>query len=116
MPIRNKFMVLLVAFIAVFIGRQILLGGPTVSLSEAPPLTGIISQSMYSVSGKGSLPIVGKDFNLKNTRYFEGDQWVATSISPVGQRLNAALVVLQKQDGIYRVVLGPGSAFDSSVL
>jgi hypothetical protein len=81
-------------------------------ISAAPALTGQISQALAtSTNGQFTMPTYGKDYTLQNTKYFDGNSWVVTTIKPLSENMNRSLVVLQKQSGVYTVVLGPGSAF-----
>jgi hypothetical protein len=93
--------------------KPILYGGTKlITLSNAPALTGQISQALASSSGgQSDMPVYGLDYSLQNTRYFAHDDWVVTTIKPLKNTMDQSVVVLEKQAGIYSVVLGPGSAF-----
>lgn len=82
-------------------------------LQEAKPLYGRIAQELAPTDG-GPTPTPEEDFLLTNTTYFEDNTWVVTGIKflPEG-RLDGGLVVLEKTDGVFNVVLGPSTSFDS---
>jgi hypothetical protein len=105
--------IVLVLLIAIASVKSIIYGGTkSVSLSSAPALTGQISQALASSSdGKLAMPIYGTDYTLQNTKYFDNNNWVVTTIKPLSNDMNRSVVVLEKQAGVYAVVLGPGSSF-----
>jgi len=81
-------------------------------ISTAPALTGQISQALAASSnGQLTMPTYGKDYRLENTKYFDDNTWVVTTIKPLNNNMNRNVVVLEKQAGVFTVVLGPGSAF-----
>lgn len=89
---------------------------PLIQLKGAPALSGQISQALASSDGNQlTLPTYGTDYTLKNTRYFENNTWVVTTITPLHSDMNSGVVVLKKEAGVYTVVLGPGSAFSRSI-
>lgn len=79
------------------------------TLKSAPALSSQISQAFTS-GGDTTLPKIGKDYQQK-LRYFDGNDWIVASVTPVGNAITPGVLVLQKQHGLYTVVLGPGSAF-----
>ena len=92
--------------------NYVVLGGAhVINLAPAPELAGQISQNLVTISNATKLPIEGTDFNLSDTHYFNNKQWVVTSITPLNNSFNAGLAVLSNQEGVYKIVLGPGSAF-----
>lgn len=103
--------IILILFIALLSVRPILFSGATsVHLPPAPILTGQISQAL--ASGKStSLPVYGRDYNLGSTTYFKDNDWVVTDILGIGENTSSGIAVLQNKNGIYQVVLGPGTAF-----
>ncbi len=108
---------ILVILLASFAARQILTGGMrVVSLGQAPPFSGLAAQSLGVGKDQSKVPVAGKDFSLKNGRYFVGDKWVVADIAPLKNNFDPGTVIIQKQNGAYSVVLGPGSDFDSSYL
>jgi hypothetical protein len=108
---------LLLLVLASLLARYLITGGATVvSLQTAPPLSGIVAQSLFSGTGRTSLPVPGKDFSLKNLHYFNGRQWAVASVVPIGNNFDPSVVVLERQSGVYRVVLGPGSSFEVTYL
>jgi len=83
-----------------------------VTIASAAPLTGQISQALAGTSGdQAVLPEAGKDYTLENVKYFDNKEWVFAGIKPVSNTIDSSDVVLQKKNGVYVVVLGPGSAF-----
>lgn len=82
-------------------------------LSLAPALTGQISQALAASTstGKFTMPAYNHDYTLVDTKYFDDNDWVVTTINPIGNSMDRSVVVLEKQAGVYSVVLGPGSAF-----
>jgi hypothetical protein len=106
---------LVLLLIAVFTIRPILLGGgQKVTLQSAPELTGQVSQA-FATTATGDLPAAGKDYKLYNTKYLENDDWIVTNFKWLNEYGNDGVIVLQKKDGIYNPMLGPGSAFPSTV-
>ena len=98
-----------VLIIFLIIGHAI---GRVTKLDKAPALAGIIAQNLYAGSGKSQMPQAGTDFNLKDTYYVQDKQWAVVKIEPTDQNTERSLAVLQKQSDFYKVVLGPGTAFD----
>lgn len=85
-----------------------------VSLHPAPALSGQIAQAAQTANTDSSLPAPGKDFTLHDVHYFSNNTWAVASFQPTNnQSFNAGLAVLQKQDGIFRVVLGPSSTLSA---
>jgi len=107
---------LIILVIAIFIVKAAVLHGPVVELQSAPPLTGVIAQSLGTSGSNRSLPVAGKDFILQNTRYFDNQSWVVTLVAPIRSNADRATVILRNNHGLYQVVLGPGTAFPSSSL
>ncbi len=106
---------IVVALIVINTTRQaILKGGSVVDLANAPQLSGVIAQSLNN-SSKASLPVPSKDFIIKSVRFFSGNTWAVAYINPTEQNFDPSYVVLQKYQGLYRVVLGPSAEFDSSI-
>lgn len=114
--IRLPLTLLTVLIVVTIIIRQTLAGAPVITLSRAAPLSGIVAQSMARGGGKTTFPIAGTDFKLSNEHYFDNNTWLVTWIIPLKVNLNQDVVVMQKVDGIYKVVLGPGGDFNSSYL
>ncbi len=109
------FSVIIVLLIALIFMRSIVFGGATpIQLNSAPALTGQISQALAS-SRTNTVAVYGKDYKLDNTIYFENKTWVVTNIVGLGT-ITDGVVVMNKQAGIYQVVLGPGSSFASTSL
>lgn len=105
--------VALIVLISVFVVQPVILqGAHTINLKSAPDLTGQISQALTSSAAPSKLPVVGPDYTLQNTNYFENKGWAVTTIVPGGAN-QRNIVVLKQTQGIYQVVLGPGTAFPS---
>ena len=103
----------LILLIAVASIKSTIYGGTkSVTLSSAPALTGQISQALASSNnGQLTMPLYGTDYTLQNTKYFNNNDWVVTTIKPITNTMNQSVVVLEKKAGVYSVVLGPGTAF-----
>ena len=94
--------------------KPILLGNAkVVTLQSAPPLSATISQAFTS-SGYTTLPVMGKDYRLQNTRYFENGEWVVTVIRGISDKVSDGYVILKQVNGVYLVALGPGSILPST--
>jgi hypothetical protein len=102
--------VLILGFaLAIFGAKALILGGSqTISLRAAPALSGVISQSLATNSS--TLPSLNTDYKIKSVIYFDNKSWAIASVS-VGS--NSSLLVLEKTNGVYVVVLGPGTAFST---
>ncbi|MEO8785262.1 MAG: hypothetical protein ABI221_03070 [Candidatus Saccharimonadales bacterium] len=87
-----------------------------IGLTKAQPLIGAASQALGVGSQSSSMPSGSKDYNLGDTKYFSNGDWAVASIIPTkNSKLTQAVVIMQKREGVFQVVLGPGTAFDSSV-
>jgi hypothetical protein len=111
---RNFFVIILLVTFGLG-AHTLILGHKVVSLPSAPELTGAVSQAIGTGSG-GEVPRPEKDFNLTNVHRFSNGEWIVATIKPTKQNADSALVVLQRLQSQYRVVLGPGAAFDNSYL
>jgi hypothetical protein len=58
---------------------------------------------------------MGKDYNLKDTNYFDNNTWLVTRLV-FTNGANDAMVVMKKEQGIFKVVLGPSSIFPDTSL
>ncbi len=107
-------LLLLVPLVVLWIARMLIIGGASpVTLRAADPLAGRISQALTSTS-QVSLPIAGKDYKIQSTNYFDNKTWVVVTIKGVNSTITDGLFVLTQVNGVYNVVLGPGTAFPSS--
>ncbi len=98
---------------AVLLTRPILFGETKpYQLQKSDPLVGRISQALTPNNG-GNPPTPGRDFTLLSTTYFENGTWVVTNIKTLDDSSGGGMVVLKETDGIFDIVLGPGTAFDS---
>jgi hypothetical protein len=102
-----------VVIVVALIIRVALLGGAAVADPKPNDIDAGVSESVLSsLSGDMS-----GDFKLSNIHYFEDKSWVVAEIRPKDVSLaESDLVVLQRQDKAYQVVLGPGSIFPLSTL
>lgn len=102
-------LILIALFCVAVPAKSIVLGGArVVSLPAGPALTGAVSQSL-AVSSSGPLPVAGKDYNLTAT-YFDNNAWAVGLIQPLNNTLNSGVVVLQKKNSVFQVVLPPSNA------
>jgi hypothetical protein len=112
--VRSWVIVLGSVLVASLLVRQALTGGlRVVSLDSAPAFSGLVAQSL---GGQSEMPVPGRDFNLKDVKYFEDNSWIVADVAPINKKSDPGTVVIHKQNGALVVVLGPGSDFDSSFL
>lgn len=108
-----SFIFLAIVIAGSLVARHLILGSaPYARLQTASPLAAYVAPSL--VTGSGYMPQEGKDFNITGTHYYDDKRWVVVSINSTGKS-NRAFLVLQKMNGTYAVVLGPGSSFPSDV-
>lgn len=108
---------LVVLVVATLVVRQLLTGGlSVVHLKSAPPLTGVVAQSLGQTAQDKKLPVPNKDFQLENVRYFDNRSWVVANVISVKGKTDPALIVLKQFGATYQVVLGPGTAFSADYL
>ncbi len=117
MTTRRKIVIIsvfIVPLFALWVTKLLILGGANqVTLQSADPLVGRISQALTSTDRVG-LPIAGRDYTLKNTKYFDNNGWVVVSVKGKNNTITDGLFVLKQTNGVYSVVLGPGTSFPSS--
>jgi hypothetical protein len=89
--------------------KKDILGASYVHLTAASPLSGVVSQSLGGMSGVSNLPVEGKDYSL-SLQYFDSKTWAVGLIKPLNNSLNASTIVLQKQQGTFKPIIGPASA------
>ncbi len=92
------------------IGRHLILGGAPVVFLKVDPISDQVAKSLQG-SGGGYLPILGKDYVIKNTKYFENKQWVVVSTQPVGTASDALIIIFHKNGNSYEVTVGPTNFF-----
>jgi hypothetical protein len=111
-----KTMVFLVGIIIVaFVVKSIVLGGkPVIGLSSAPALAGPISRSLGPFSQNSPILQPDKDYRIRSARYFDNKKWVVVNIVPVDNKINPAISVLKKINGVYQTILGPAGSFSYS--
>ena len=103
--------------IVTYVARSLILGGATVAtLQPGPALSGTVAQSLSTSGNNASMPRAGKDFNLKIVRYFDSNSWVVVSAASPNKTNETNTVILQRIDGMYQAVLGPGTAFPNGYL
>lgn len=84
---------------------------PYTKLDSAPPLAGQVAQALQTAGNRGRIPVPEKDFTLSNVKYFDNGTWAVVDFKPVNpDAFNAGVAILQKQEGVFRVVLGPSSS------
>jgi hypothetical protein len=88
-------------------------GASVVSLSSEPALYGQVSQALISANTPVLKP--NKDYRLQ-VKYFSSNNWAVATILPNNNSLNQGVIILQKQSGVFKVVLGPGSSFPRPIL
>jgi hypothetical protein len=111
----KKVLVVGIVFLLLVNTRTIVLGHYSqVQLDAATGITGQVSQAFTS-GGSTTLPVYNQDFTLSNTRYFENNAWVVTTIVPKKNDFNQSFLVMQKKNGVYVPILGPGTAFPRTV-
>lgn len=94
--------------------HYVVLGGAhKIKLPPAPPLVGQIEQVLRQNSD-GSLKKNGVDFSL-NSQYFENKTWVVVDIQGL-RHSQSGYVIMKKNDGVYQVISGPGTALASTQL
>jgi hypothetical protein len=82
-----------------------------VTLSSAPALGGQVAQALQTAGQANSIPVPGKDFTLSNVKYFSNGTWAVVDIKPTDPNaFNKSIAILQKQQGVFRVILGPSSS------
>lgn len=120
---QNVFYARLVVFSVVLLGvafgvKALVLQGATqvVSLGSAPALSGEISQSLIKAGADNSVPKLNKDFSISQANYFENHEWAVATIKSTSKESNGAFVVLQRMNGVYKIILGPGTAFPNVYL
>lgn len=112
--IKTTAVLLVVVAVTLMVKSILLQGAPVVKLEPAPALAGSISQSLGTSGGKASLQVAGKDYSLRDIRYFSDGQWAAVTVVPTHSKGDTVVVVLEKIKGDYQAVLGPGNLFSSS--
>lgn len=83
-------------------------------LPSASALSNSVASSLTS-SGSNSLPTPNKDFLITDTKYFNNNQWVVVTVKENNTHSDTAYEVLEKINGVYTVVLGPGTSFSQDV-
>lgn len=102
---------------ATMVVHRLILGGTLVKLKAGTTMSGVVSQSLVgSNNDSDALPAVGKDYTIDSIRYFDDSNWAVASITQTGGSQNSALLILQREKGMYQPMLGPGTAFSSSYL
>lgn len=110
----TRILFLLILLVASLFAKHVILGGMYLtSLKAAPPLAGSIAPSLASAGSKNTLPQAGKDFKILKVNYFDNQQWAVVLVAHIPD-MNSATLLLQKLNGVYAVVLGPGTTFPAS--
>jgi hypothetical protein len=107
---------LAICILSSFLSRDYLLSGAQeINLARAESLDGVASQSLAnSAISSSALPAINKDFEVKEVRYFNNQDWVALKIGSLQVEADPAILILKKQSGMYMPVLGPGTAFSEN--
>lgn len=103
------------AIAALLVPSIVLSGAHAITLRDAPQLTGQVAQALANSQKAGSVPETGKAFTLSSVDYFENNTWAVASIKGDQRNVTDGIAVLQLREGIFQVVVGPGTAFPSSV-
>jgi hypothetical protein len=98
--------------VSLFAKTSILRGAHMVSLQSAPALAASVAPSLAQSDSKG-VPVPEKDFEITGSAYFDNKDWVVVNIQSLPDK-NPAVVVMEKINGVYTVVLGPGASFSST--
>lgn len=106
----GRFVFVAILFLISLLVRHLLLAN-YVTLGAAPPLAAEVSSSLASSSSTNTLPTPNKDFKIVASKYFVNNEWVVVAIKSPGT--DTASEVLEKINGVYAVVLGPGTEFSS---
>jgi hypothetical protein len=97
--------------------KALLIGGsPIISLEPGPPLSSAVSQGLGTSGANTDLPVAGKDYSLKDVHYFDNKLWVVATVDPIRNDADTAIMVMQKIEGVYQVVMGPATAFSRSYI
>jgi len=111
----KKILVVGIVFLILMNTKTIILGRTgAVKLDAAPGITGQVSQA-FTTGGSTTLPVYNQDFTLSKTMYFENNAWVVTTIVPKKGNFNQSFLVMQKKNGVYVPILGPGTAFPRTI-
>ena len=110
---RRVILVLVLFVVSVLVKHVVLNGLYLTKLQSAPALAASIAPSIIT-SGSKNLPIAGKDFKVLSTNYFDNKQWAVVTVATIPDN-NSATLVLENINGVYTVVLGPGTVFSTSV-
>ncbi|MEI6755697.1 MAG: hypothetical protein WCK80_01620 [bacterium] len=90
-------------------------GVGVLKLKPAPPELGLVPIFYQESSKFDKLPIYGKNYTLENLKYLENGNWAAATLVSVPGK-NKATVVMKKINGVFVVVMGPGTQFSESTL
>jgi len=123
--INKKFIIGVLLIIAIlgggFVAKSAILGNAQPIETKNEDIQDTTSQSLGGSGAKldpsASLPEAGKDYTIKDQRYFEGKDWVVIYVEPTNEKAaDPAYIVMKLTDGKYATVLGPGSFFPQSVV
>lgn len=105
---------IILVVISLILKNTILGGLPLRTLQAAPPLSGVVSQSLANFGTEDSLPVAGKDYKFQGVHYFDSQSYAVVSVAPIKNTTDSGILVLQRFNGFYQVILGPGTAFSAS--
>lgn len=102
--------------ISAFMRYVMLDGSDSVALPPASRLAGPVSSVLGpgALGTENSLPQIGKEYAIKDIRYFDNKKWVVVKILPLKNKADPAILVLEKINGVYQSVLGPAGNFSAS--
>jgi hypothetical protein len=107
----KRVIILIGIFLIALLIKQILLGN-YVKLGSASSLSGQVASSL-TLPGNNKLPLPGKDFTISNRQYFNNNTWAIVAVTK--PQTDKAYIVLEKINGVFTVVLGPGTNFPTDV-
>lgn len=110
----KRLFVLVGLIVISLIVKYVMLGGlsPT-TLGYAQPLAGTLAPSIANKNINGGIPEAGEDFKITGAKYFDNQAWAVVGVTSIPDN-NPSTLILKKQGGIFRVVLGPGTSFPAS--
>jgi hypothetical protein len=105
-------LVIIIFFLACLLVRHQVLKN-YYKLKTAPALSSQTSLALSSSADK--IPEINKNFSITYSKYFDGGNWAIVTLNE-GKNSDKASIILEKINGVYTLVLGPGTNFSSDVL
>lgn len=107
---------IIIVVVATLFARTLILDGASkISLAPAPQLSGYLAQSIGVSKQSGELLSPGKDFMVTNVKYYN-NRWAVATVKPINNSFDGGVVVIEKIDNVYSVVLGPTGEFSDSYI